>query len=211
MRKRKVGRPGPAAAADLTNILIETGMAMFLERGFSSTSVDAVVAKAGTSKVTFYSRFRSKEELLERGIEEMGVRIVTEAAVDVDHDLPFAERLNALGHRLLDMVLLPYTIALDRLATAESYRFPQIAHIAHANGTIRVVAILKAFLEDAVARGELKPVDVTLLAEVYMDLLLAFVRRAAHKIGSTSSDDEAKARLDSINLLLFNGLINPAA
>lgn len=46
------------------NIVIETALRMFMERGFEQVSVDEIIAETGISKGTFYHYFRSKDEIL---------------------------------------------------------------------------------------------------------------------------------------------------
>jgi len=42
--------------------LIETGMALFLDKGYALTAVDEIVRQAGFSKGAFYFHFKSKED-----------------------------------------------------------------------------------------------------------------------------------------------------
>jgi AcrR family transcriptional regulator len=60
---RRAGRPSPAEAAQLDNDLREAALRLFLDRGYDATSMDAIAKAAGTTKVTVYARFQSKEEL----------------------------------------------------------------------------------------------------------------------------------------------------
>ncbi|MFC7748594.1 FAD-dependent oxidoreductase [Paenibacillus thermoaerophilus] len=45
-------------------LLSETALRLFIERGYEQVSVDEIIAATGTSKGTFYHYFRSKEDLL---------------------------------------------------------------------------------------------------------------------------------------------------
>lgn len=44
--------------------LINTAVELFCEHGFHATGIDKILAKAGVSKKTLYTHFRSKEELI---------------------------------------------------------------------------------------------------------------------------------------------------
>jgi len=58
-------RPATGARGALTRARIrEAANQLFLEQGFESTTVDAIVAAAGVSKGTFYLYFERKEDLL---------------------------------------------------------------------------------------------------------------------------------------------------
>lgn len=60
---RQAGRPSPAQAAQLDQDVRESSLRLFLEQGYDGTSMDAIARAAGTTKVTLYSRYSSKEEL----------------------------------------------------------------------------------------------------------------------------------------------------
>ena len=44
--------------------LINTAIELFCERGYHATGIDKIIEKAGVSKKTLYTHFRSKEELI---------------------------------------------------------------------------------------------------------------------------------------------------
>ena len=44
--------------------LINTAIELFREHGYHATGIDRIIEKAGVSKKTLYTHFRSKEELL---------------------------------------------------------------------------------------------------------------------------------------------------
>jgi len=45
-------------------LVIETALRMFTEKGFENVSVDDIIAATGTSKGTFYHYFNSKDEIV---------------------------------------------------------------------------------------------------------------------------------------------------
>lgn len=50
--------------------LLDAGAAVFVERGFAGSSVEAIAARAGFTRGAFYSNFRSKEELFAELLQE---------------------------------------------------------------------------------------------------------------------------------------------
>lgn len=204
--KRPVGRPKPGASEQLTAYIIEVAMTMFLQKGFANTTVDAIIAKCKTSKVTFYSRFRSKEDLLEACIGDFNRRAFPQRLDDSLMKLPLPERLILLGDHILGLLLHPETIAFERLAVAESYRFPQIASIGNEFGTKRAIAVIKDFFDDAIAREDIRPVDTILLSQLYMDILFGFLRRAVQGLGQKKKDESMMMTLKDINETLLSGL-----
>jgi len=51
--------------------IVEEALKLFLEKGFNETSVDEITKKALISKGSFYTYFKSKEELLETIVKEL--------------------------------------------------------------------------------------------------------------------------------------------
>lgn len=79
--------------------LIDAGRRIFLERGFSDASVEAIAAEAGFTRGAFYSNFRSKEELFTELILERGYRRYTEIAME-SFDPARRPTARELGERL---------------------------------------------------------------------------------------------------------------
>src|SRR5271163_3762256 len=57
------GRPSRADALRLRGRILETASELFLAHGYGSTTIEAVAARAGISKRTFYHRFDEKATL----------------------------------------------------------------------------------------------------------------------------------------------------
>ena len=57
------GRPSRADALRLRDRILAAATELFLAEGYGSTSIEAVAARAGISKRTFYDRFDDKAQL----------------------------------------------------------------------------------------------------------------------------------------------------
>ncbi|WP_068073150.1 TetR/AcrR family transcriptional regulator [Novosphingobium lentum] len=204
--KRKTGRPTRDQASRLTETILHVAMELFLKKGYSATSVEAIVERAHISKATFYSRFPSKSEVLEAAIDALTSRFAPINSLAEDDDRPFAERLYAIGALLMDTAQLPEGIALERLTMAESARFPRLAQAVHEHGTRHVEDSLVRFFEDAHCKGEIGKADFQLLAEHYTDTILMFSRRTAHGIGSRALEGDRHMRLRAITVMLCKSL-----
>lgn len=51
--------------------IVEEALKLFLEKGFNETSVDEITKGASISKGSFYTYFKSKDELLETIVKEL--------------------------------------------------------------------------------------------------------------------------------------------
>jgi len=73
--KRKRGRPPKAANArfrDTRKTLLDTGLAILTEKGYSYTGIDEILRRAGVPKGSFYHYFDSKEAFGRSLIEAYG-------------------------------------------------------------------------------------------------------------------------------------------
>ncbi len=97
--------------------IAETGLRLVLARGYEATTLDAIAAAAGISRRTFFSYFRSKEDLLlawQSGIgEDLRAAIVAERP----DRAPLAVVLAAV-ERVAAGYDLPDQIAIERLSSS---------------------------------------------------------------------------------------------
>lgn len=75
--------------------LVDSAQALFLTKGYESTTVADIIARAGVSKGGFYHHFLSKEELLDALIERITAAILANASdVLEDAELDALSKLN---------------------------------------------------------------------------------------------------------------------
>ena len=59
--------------------LLDAAYKLFLGKGVLKTSIDEIVREADVAKGTFYLYFRNKEDLLQKLVEKISTRILSEA------------------------------------------------------------------------------------------------------------------------------------
>jgi TetR/AcrR family transcriptional regulator, mexJK operon transcriptional repressor len=102
---------------------------LFAERGFTATSMDAVARLAGTSKLTAYRHFGSKDELFAAAITARCEAMLPVADAPA---LAFADAeaaLVAFGEAFLRLILHHDALAVHRLIISERERAPQLGPI----------------------------------------------------------------------------------
>src|SRR5271165_1215273 len=124
---RRSGRPSRADALLLRERILKAATELFLDGGYGSTTIEAVAARAGVSKRTFYDRFDDKSVLFAAVVHRIieHIRPPAEVPLLAGADLPSV--LRRLAGLILRAALSPQGIALHRLIAAESVRFPQLA------------------------------------------------------------------------------------
>lgn len=178
-KERRGGRPTRKDAAALTKRLVATATDLFLKHGFEKTSMDMVSAEAGISKPTIYARFANKADLFEAAVTELGHRKMRELEAIIVPKGDAHERLHDLARQLLDIMIDPQVIALERIIAGEAHQFPELAHRMYLEGGERVTAITASLLRQLDAYGNRTDEAARLDAQILFGLIvLPPLRRA---------------------------------
>lgn len=147
---------------------------LFLAEGFERTSMDAVAAAIGVSKMTVYRHFHSKEALFAGIVGEMcDATIADPALARAMAGLALREALETFGRCSLETIFAPETLGLHRIVIAESRRFPELGRMFYDRGPAANVATLAAYLARK-GDGVLRKADAERLASDFMSLLRGY-------------------------------------
>lgn len=165
------GTPGRATRTRRTceNIL-DAANAVFLERGYSGASIDAIVERAGCSKETVYAHFTNKAGLL-KSIVERGTEVFRHKLDLVEEDRPIKDVLLDVAKGYLIFILTPEMQAFYRLVIAESGRMPEVGDVFYRQGpeitANRLAARLRLWQRD----GLISPDDPDRAAVIFFAML----------------------------------------
>lgn len=164
---------------------------VFMRDGFEGASVDEIAREAGVSKATLYSYFSDKR-LLFMEVAKVECRSQTDAAVDeIDLTAPVRAVLTDAARHLIGFFLSDVGQQIFRIVIAESGRFPDLGREFWDNGPGRGRAVLAAYFEAAMDRGELQIDDLQLAADQFAELCKAGLHTKV-MIGVQSSFTEAE-------------------
>jgi AcrR family transcriptional regulator len=164
------GRPSREAARQLGEQIVDAATELLLEQGFAATSIEAVCARAGVSKRTFYHRYADKAALVRAVVAQLIDAARPPAPAAATGDVVAA--LRTLGAAVLDAALSPRIIALHRLIVAESHRFPELLDaVAVTGGRDRVVAQIVELLQRA--WPQLGAADAAFAANQFLQLIVS--------------------------------------
>ncbi len=171
-----------------TEKILDAALQTFLESGYGAASVDVITTRAGVSKATVYTRFPSKQDLfaavIERECKDCAERM-TLAEVSPAPDLALA--LHRIADTLLDIILLPQNLAIQRLVIAEWPRFPELGRVFYESGPLGTLDNLATFLQRESERGQLCIHDATAAAQHFISLLRGDIQiRALLGVGDLS-------------------------
>jgi TetR/AcrR family transcriptional regulator, mexJK operon transcriptional repressor len=200
------GRPARADALRLRQRILEVATELFLAKGYGSTTIEAVAARAGISKRTLYHRFDDKSVLFAAVVHEIIEQIRPPAGVPLIEGATLREVLRRLAGMILRAALSPQAIALHRLVMAESARFPELVRAVHGDGSAREATTLIGGL---LAR---EPRDSTLsaekrafAAEQFIFMVVTLPQRRAMGYGTPMTAAELDEWTDKTVDLFLNG------
>jgi AcrR family transcriptional regulator len=189
------GRPTKAAAAQRDERLLEIATDMFLKHGFDGTSMERLAEAAMIGKATLYARYADKGQLfadvLRRRILTIYAPIEAEFAKGLSGK-SLEETLTILALRFIDSSLSPASIALLRILTAQSERFPELGKLAVEEGTNRKIRLVEGILTRFSAGRRFAIDDMALAADLFLGIVLGRVSRIA--LLGVQTDPEALDR-----------------
>jgi len=98
---------------------------VFLEAGFERASMDAVAARAETTKRTLYSHFENKEDLYLAVIKLVRGLVLNRLGFPCDYSQEPGEALALFCVRYLEILRYKPAIQMCRVSISETARFPQ--------------------------------------------------------------------------------------
>lgn len=208
-RRGTGGRPSRADAALRDERMIEIAAAMFMERGFDATTIDAVAETAGVGKPTLYARYKDKNALfvavLRRQIERWIAPLVSGLADSRRPAGSLESILLSVARDMARIALAPEAVALHRILIAQALRFPELARLSNEEGWQRSVRALAAILGDFIEGGEIEGDDPELLADLFLSLAVGRLTRAA-ALGLTSDPAGVERRLHAAVRVFMQGV-----
>jgi TetR/AcrR family transcriptional repressor of mexJK operon len=151
--------------------LLTTAADMFLARGYDRVTLDEIVAEVGGSKSNVYKHFKGKEGLFIAALENLSSEISGAILASEGFSLPLRQALTMIGQTFYKAVLHPRAIALQRLAIAESSRFPQVGQTWFDRGPRIFHEAMTQFFEEREARGEMPACDAREAAILFHDMM----------------------------------------
>ena len=140
--------------------------AVFLERGYEATSLDAVARRANASKATIYAHFGSKLGLFEAIIQNVIAQV--QVPLQAPGSVPAAEALARFGAGFITFMTSPGPLAFYRLLVTKGTDMPELAQLWFTNGPRRIIGIVGAYLADRTRAGELDVPEPELAAELFL-------------------------------------------
>jgi TetR/AcrR family transcriptional repressor of mexJK operon len=200
-RPRRTLRPrrGRPPDAGKRRAILRAATRLFLRDGFADTSVEAIAASAGVSKLTVYAHFGDKERLFQEVVRARCDAYSQPENLERFLALPPRDALVRVGRNFLALLLDPEVLRFHRVMVAEAARRPRIAELFFAAGPERHSAFLADFLRRAAALGHYDVPDPELATEHLQSLLKGMIHfRATLSLRPRPSAREAAAHVERV-------------
>lgn len=154
---------GPGRPKDLEKraAILAAAKALFIRNAFAGTSMDAIAAEAGVSKLTVYSHFGDKDNLFREVIRARIEDLLPENTYDYDPQATIEQTLLrvALIHARLDCDA--ETVGTFRAILGDCRQGnPRFGRLLWEEGTLRTHGLMERLLQQAVDAGQLAIDDV---------------------------------------------------
>ena len=151
--------------------LLEAATAVFLEQGFERALMSEISNRAGCSKGTLYSYFKSKEDLFFEAVmgcpQHEAEAVITDL---VSGGKPLEEALMSFGIGFLTLLYSPKIQSLRRLIFCDASN-SGIGRRAYEQGILRCQEVVGEYLSTAMQEGKLRETDPLFAADHLFGLL----------------------------------------
>jgi AcrR family transcriptional regulator len=136
--------------------IVDAALNEFIARGFTATRLDDVAKRAGVAKGTIYLHFKDKESMFEELVRTALVPLVSRIAAPQIAAGTVRDAIEAFAATFIREVANTRRGDIIRLIVAEGPRFPAIADFYYREVISRGLAGMRALIELAIARGEIR-------------------------------------------------------
>jgi AcrR family transcriptional regulator len=163
-------RKARGADAERRSAIMDCAEDVFVEQGFQGASMSAIAARLGGSKGTLYNYFESKDELFLACVARHCQQLHEAMSSLLVEGSDLRETLTEMGRRYVEFVSSDATVRKFRMIVAEADRVPDMARAFYETGPARGVAMLSAYIERAMADGQLRKADPARAAQHFLAL-----------------------------------------
>jgi len=181
--------------------IVAAAARQFHEHGLAGTSMDAIAAEAGVSKMTVYSHFPSKGDLFIAAVASRTAEFMGTDMPALDPLKP-KQALTAIGRAFLRLIRDDQVVQHHRILFGLRDAHPEVRQAFHDQGPDRMCQALAAYLAEATRQGSLKVRQPTLAANQFMGLFLG-MGQLRHLLNLGKPGEPEDEALLKANVALF--------
>jgi len=165
--------PGPGRPKDPAKreAILAAAQVLFLGNGYEGSSMEAIAAEAGVSKLTLYSHFKDKEALFCAAVKTTCETRLPRRLFQIEQDCNIEEVLLAIGSAFNELVNSPESIGLHRVMVAMATQNPELVKMFFDAGPQQLLCDLQQLFTRASALGLLEIDEPLRAAEHFCSLI----------------------------------------
>ena len=164
---------GPGRPKDLAKrkAILEAAKALFLSNGYDGSSMDAIAAEAGVSKLTVYSHFTDKEKLFAEAVKSKCEEQLPELLFELDDEVPVAQLLLNIGRGFNELINSRESVELHRVMLSLAAQDSKLSRMFYEAGPQRLLHGMEELLRQADQSGKLRVPDPLSAADQFFCLI----------------------------------------
>jgi len=147
----------------------------FLSLGFEASSMNEITTEAGVSKGTLYVYFADKQDLFKALIDREKSAVMSAAQQQLELGGSIAEALHRFGASVTSRLTSDEVIRAQRMVLGVAERMPEIAARFFTGDSFSAHHVLRGWLDQRVAAGELAIPDTDLASRQFLELSMASI------------------------------------
>lgn len=151
--------------------ILEAAKALFLRKGYEGSSMDAIAAEAGVSKLTVYSHYCDKATLFSAAITAKCEEQLPERLFEFSPQASLESVLLKIGGHYHQLVNSRESVQLQRIVVSMATQEPRLARMFYEAGAQHMLNEMSHLLKLAALTGRLRVDDPHKAAERFFCLL----------------------------------------
>ncbi|MHA6494292.1 TetR/AcrR family transcriptional regulator [Pseudomonas borbori] len=147
------GRPKDPAKRQA---ILEAAKTLFLRNGYDGSSMDAIAAEAGVSKLTVYSHFTDKETLFSAAVKAKCEDQLPELLFELAEGAPIERQLLEIGRGFHTLINSRESVELHRVMVSLAAQDSKLSKMFYDAGPQRVLSEMEHLLKQADKAGKLR-------------------------------------------------------
>lgn len=177
---------------------------LFIERGFAEVSMQQIAEAANLRKASIYHHFPSKVDLFVAVTKREIVALYEQTTAAVTESDDLVSQLRAIAR----VWLFEFRGDHVRMVRDVYENVPMDQQVQFEAELSSFIAVIADTFKRAAAAGEIRPIDPTVAAAVFFDIVSGWVYRAYADPGTMPSDPDAAVAIMT-DILLF-GIATPS-
>lgn len=186
--------------------ILDAAARLFLERGFTATSMDAIAEAAPVSKPTLYSHFKDKGDLFGAVVNGRCCSLMKSLYEHTTAEEDIETSLRGIANSFFDLIYAAEAISLYRIIISELKQFPGLGQTLYSEGPTKILGLLSTFFAQQNERGALAVDDPEMAARLFLSMLKGdYHMQCLLGIRQTISPEERNRIIDAVVPIFITG------